>query len=56
MSRLVAFIFMFASSVPIEGVHPLQGGFLRRKYRLDRRPGMPIEPVWSFYPDTPRSS
>jgi hypothetical protein len=50
MTRLVAFIYMFASSVPIEGVHPLQGGVLRRKYRLDRRPGMPIEPVWSFYP------
>ncbi len=50
MSRLVTFIYMFASSVPIEGVHPLQGGILRRKYRLDRRPGMPIEPVWAFYP------
>ncbi|HEX2134568.1 MAG TPA: radical SAM protein [Microvirga sp.] len=50
MSRLVAFIYMFASCVPIEGVHPLQGGVLRRKYRRDRRPGMPLEPVWSFYP------
>jgi hypothetical protein len=50
MSRLVTFIYMFASSVPIEGVHPLQGGLLRRKYRLDRRPGMPIEPIWAFYP------
>ena len=50
MSRLVTFIYMFASSVPIEGVHPLQGGLLRRKYRLDRRPGMPIEPAWAFYP------
>ena len=37
-------------SVPIEHVHPLQGGLLRRKYRRDRRPGMPIEPIWSFYP------
>jgi len=36
--------------VPIEGVHPLQGGLLRRRYRLDRRPGLPVEPVWSFYP------
>jgi hypothetical protein len=50
MSRLVTFIYLFASSVPIEEVHPLQGGVLRRKYRLDRRPGMPIEPIWSFYP------
>jgi hypothetical protein len=50
MSRLVAFIYMFASSVPVEGVHPLQGGLLRRRYRLDRRPEMKIEPIWSFYP------
>src|SRR5262249_37196576 len=27
-----------------------QGGLLRRKYRRDRRPGMPIEPILSFYP------
>jgi hypothetical protein len=50
MSRLVSFIYLFCSSVPIENVHPLQGGLLRRKYRRDRRPGLPIEPVWTFYP------
>jgi radical SAM superfamily enzyme YgiQ (UPF0313 family) len=50
MSRLVSFVFLFSSSVPIENVHPLQGGLLRRKYRRDRRPGMPIESIWSFYP------
>src|SRR5262249_49195039 len=47
MSRLAAMLFLFSSSVPIENVHPLQGGILRRKYRRDRRPGLPIEPpVW----------
>jgi hypothetical protein len=50
MSRLVSFVFLFASSVPLENAHPLQGGLLRRKYRKDRRPGLPIEPIWSFYP------
>jgi hypothetical protein len=50
MSRLVSFVFLFASSVPLENAHPLQGGLLRLKYRRDRRPGLPIEPVWSFYP------
>jgi hypothetical protein len=50
MSRLVSFMFLFCYSVPIENVHPLQGGLLRRKYRKDRRPGFPIEPIWSFYP------
>ena len=43
-------LFMFSKSVAIEKVHPLQGGMFRRKYRLDRRYGMPIEPVWAFYP------
>jgi hypothetical protein len=43
-------MFLFGYSVPIEHVHPLQGGLLRRKYRRNRRPGMPIEPIWSFYP------
>jgi hypothetical protein len=41
---------MFSKSVAIEKVHPLQGGLFRRKHRLDRRYGMPIEPVWAFYP------
>jgi len=50
MSRLVGFIYLFSSSVPLENIHPLQGGLLRRKYRLDRRPSMPIEPVWTFWP------
>src|SRR5690606_16233217 len=27
-----------------------QSGVFRRKYRRDRRPGLPIEPVWTYYP------
>jgi hypothetical protein len=50
LSRLVSSIYLFASCVPIENVHPLQGGLLRRKYRESRRPGLPIESVWRFYP------
>jgi hypothetical protein len=34
----------------LENIHPLQGGLLRRKYRRDRRPGLPIEPAWVFWP------
>src|SRR5438132_87070 len=30
--------------------HPLKGCLFRLKYRRDRRPGLPIEPVWLFYP------
>jgi radical SAM superfamily enzyme YgiQ (UPF0313 family) len=33
-----------------ENVHPLQGGIFRFKYRRDRRPGLPIEAAWRFYP------
>jgi hypothetical protein len=50
MSRLAGYLLMFASMVPLENTHPLQGGVFRLKYRRDRRPGFPIEPIWSFYP------
>jgi hypothetical protein len=49
-SRLVGLLFLSRTSVPVENAHPLQGGVLRRKYRRDRRPTLPVEPVWSFYP------
>jgi len=50
ISGLPGHLTFFANFVPIEKVHPLQGGVWRRKYRRDRRPGFPIEPIWSFYP------
>ena len=34
----------------IENMHPLEGGLFRRKYRRDRRPGMPLESRFVFYP------
>jgi radical SAM superfamily enzyme YgiQ (UPF0313 family) len=34
----------------LEHIHPLQGGYLRRKYRLERRPTMPVENPLIFYP------
>jgi hypothetical protein len=33
----------------IEKVHPLDGGLFRRKYRRDRRPGMPLERAVVFH-------
>ncbi len=36
--------------VALEKVHPYQGGYLRRKYRKDRRPTLPIESPFVFYP------
>ena len=34
----------------LEHVHPLQGGYLRRKFRHDRRPELPVESPLVFYP------
>ncbi len=33
-----------------EGVHPLEGGAFRLKYRRDRRHGLPLESPFLFYP------
>jgi radical SAM superfamily enzyme YgiQ (UPF0313 family) len=33
----------------IERIHPLEGGLFRRKYRSDRRPGLPTEGFIVFY-------
>jgi radical SAM superfamily enzyme YgiQ (UPF0313 family) len=48
--RLGQIILWFAQSLTIEKVHPLQGGFVRLKNRRERRPELPIEPLWKFYP------
>jgi radical SAM superfamily enzyme YgiQ (UPF0313 family) len=43
-------LFSFEAPARIEGVHPLEGGIYRRKYRSDRRHGMPLENPVIFYP------
>ncbi|HEY2070335.1 MAG TPA: radical SAM protein [Rhizomicrobium sp.] len=48
--RLMVIILWFASSLRVEKVHPLQGGVLRFKNRLERRPELPVESVFVFYP------
>jgi hypothetical protein len=40
----------FATMVPLENVHPLQGGILRLKHPTERRPGLPRENPWRFWP------
>lgn len=40
----------FIGSIRIERIHPLECGFVRLKFRRDRRQGMPLEPALSFYP------
>ncbi len=48
--RLAQIILWFAASLSVEKVHPLQGGFIRLKNRHERRPELPVDPVWKFYP------
>jgi radical SAM superfamily enzyme YgiQ (UPF0313 family) len=40
--KLLDSLTIFSGSARIEGVHPLQFGFLRRKLRTQRRHGMPV--------------
>ncbi|MDX2203190.1 MAG: radical SAM protein [Hyphomicrobiaceae bacterium] len=49
MRRLALVLLWFSVAVPVEGLHPLQTGILRRKRRDERRPGLPREPWLEFY-------
>jgi hypothetical protein len=46
----VLLLTWFKGCIDFEGVHPLEGGALRFKFRRDRRPGLPTVPAWRFYP------
>jgi hypothetical protein len=48
--KIAIMALWFYGCIAIEGVHPLQGGLFRRKYRTDRRPGMQLESPLVFYP------
>ncbi|MFO1061767.1 MAG: B12-binding domain-containing radical SAM protein [Dongiaceae bacterium] len=48
--KLADVLWLFTGSVAIEGVHPLQFGFVRRKVRTQRRPGLRRESPLVFYP------
>jgi hypothetical protein len=50
LPRLASMVYFYSTVRSCEGVHPLQAGVFRLKHRLDRRPTLPIEPVWLFYP------
>lgn len=48
--KTMFFITWFNGCIDIEGIHPLEGGFLRRKYRTSRRAGSALENPLVFYP------
>ena len=50
MHSLLKLLVSFATMVRLESVHPLQSGVLRLKHPSERRPGLPRERVWVFWP------
>lgn len=48
--NMLLLLLWFYTCIRLENVDPLQGGYLRRKYRKDRRPSMPRERPFVFYP------
>ena len=48
--KAVLFITWFKGCIGIEKIHPLEGGFVRLKFRRDRRSGLPLESPLLFYP------
>jgi hypothetical protein len=48
--KIVDAMTVFSGSSRIEGVHPLQFGYVRRKIRTQRRHGLPVVNPLAFYP------
>ena len=48
--KILFLLVWYYGCFALEKVHPLQGGYLRRKYRRDRRPELGIESPLVFYP------
>jgi hypothetical protein len=48
--KTMFFITWFKGCIGIEGIHPLEGGFFRRKVRINRRSSLPRENALIFYP------
>jgi hypothetical protein len=48
--NMAVLLVWFHFCIVYEKIDPLQGGFLRRKYRKDRRPTLPVESPLVFYP------
>ena len=47
---LIKVLVPFVVMPHLEKIHPLQSGLLRLKHRSERRPGMPLESAFAFYP------
>jgi radical SAM superfamily enzyme YgiQ (UPF0313 family) len=50
MMSLVKMLSTFATAVHVEQVHPIETGMLRLRHPSERRPGLPRENPWLFWP------
>jgi radical SAM superfamily enzyme YgiQ (UPF0313 family) len=50
IGSLIKLLVNFSTTVRLEKLHPLQGGILRLKRPSERRPGLPRESAWRFWP------
>jgi hypothetical protein len=50
MTSMVKLLVNFSVTVGLEGLHPLQSGVLRLRHPSERRPGLPVESVFFFWP------
>jgi radical SAM superfamily enzyme YgiQ (UPF0313 family) len=48
--KMAKMILWFRGCILYEGIHPLEGGYFRRRFRADRRPSAGIESAVRFYP------
>ncbi len=48
--NMLFLLLWFYACIVLENVDPLQGGYLRFKFRKDRRPTFPVESIFTFYP------
>ena len=50
IGSLIKILVNFATTVRLENLHPIQGGILRLKHPSERRPGLPHQSGWTFWP------
>jgi radical SAM superfamily enzyme YgiQ (UPF0313 family) len=50
LGKMLSMLLSFWGLSHVERTHPLEGGYLRRKVRTERRPGLHIVPAWRFWP------
>jgi radical SAM superfamily enzyme YgiQ (UPF0313 family) len=50
VGSLIRMLWIFATTVALEKVHPLDSGLIRLRHPSERRPGLPRESAWLFWP------